>query len=85
MVKNATPLVNAKFKEAVDALCVPMSHQELADELDCSVAVLRAALRDPKSPAHRKPPSGWEMTVRRLVQARADHLAQFAQRLKVRE
>ena len=85
MVKKRTPLVNGdSFQETANALLMPTSHQDLADALDCSVASLRAALRDPKSPAFRKAPAGWEVTMRRLLQAKADHFAILSQRLTVK-
>ena len=45
MVKKTTPLVNG-YQEAVETLSMAVSHQELAAELDCSVGLLRASLRD---------------------------------------
>ena len=84
MVKKTTPLVNG-YREAVEALTVAVSHQELADELDCSVGLLRASLRDAASPSFRNPPGGWEVTVRRMLEARADHFTKLAQRLRPKE
>jgi hypothetical protein len=83
MVKNAPDRVNALlFRHAVGALCDGMLHEELALSLDCSQASVRAALSDPDKPGFRNPPGGWEVTVRRLLEARADHFAKLAQRLK---
>jgi hypothetical protein len=83
MVKKSTRLVNADlFKETTDAIFTPVSHEQLADELGCSVSLIRQARRDQTSPSFRNPPAGWEVTVRRLLEARADHFAKLAQMLK---
>lgn len=90
MVKKPPPLVNTmpsnpRFKEAVDGLCVGMRYDELAIELDCSVALIKSALRPIASGAFRKPPAGWEVTLRRLLEARAEILHSLAQDLRTRE
>jgi hypothetical protein len=83
MVKIQPKPVNgsALFQETVGALVTPVSHQELADALDCSVPLLRASLRDPTVTSFRNPPGGWEVTVRRMLEAKAAHFADLAKRL----
>lgn len=86
MVKKTEVSVNAAlYQECAGALFTPLSQQEMADALDCSVSAVKQALRDPDTPAFRKPPSGWEVTVRRLLLERADHFAELAQRLIPKE
>ncbi len=81
MVKKSGASVNAiSFQEAATTLFTPVSHAELADELDCSVSLVRQALR-----GVRNPPGGWEVTVRRMLEARADHFTKLAQRLRPKE
>lgn len=70
------------FKEIAGALLAPVTQEELAGALDCSPSTIRAALRDPKAAAFRNPPGGWEVTVRRLLEARAGHFIKLAQRLR---
>ncbi len=83
MVKIQPQPVNGSelFQETTDALCAPVSHEELAAALDCSVSLLRQARRDPNSPSFRNPPRGWEVTVRRLLEAKADHFTKLAVKL----
>lgn len=90
MVKKSAPLVNSLagnpgFKEAVDALCQAMRYEDLANELDCSASLIKGAIAPRISPGYRKAPAGWEVTLRRLLEARADHLAKLAARLRASE
>lgn len=83
MVKKSAPLVNtpASFQETASALFTPVSHQELADALDCSIGAVRSALRDQASSAFRNPPAGWEVTLRKLLEDRADQFTKLAKRV----
>lgn len=83
MVKIPPQPVNgsALFKEAADALLNPTSLAEIADALDCSVPALRQARLEPSYPSFRNPPGGWEVTMRRLLEAKADHFAKLARRI----
>lgn len=83
MVKFQPQPVNgsALFQAATDALVTAMSHEDLANELDCSTSLIRQARRDPKSPSFRNPPGGWEVTVRRLLEAKADHFTKLAAKI----
>ena len=86
MVKKSDLLVNTRlYRETAGALFTATSHQELADALDCSRALVRAALKEPGTSGVRTPPAGWEMTVRRLLEARADHFTKLAKQLSPRE
>lgn len=87
MVKKRERSVNdgAQFHVATDALLVPMSLAGLAEALDCSVSALRQARLNQKSSGFRNPPGGWEVTVRRLLEARANHFTTLAKRLSPKE
>lgn len=82
---SAKAYADCDVVQCCEALTVPVSHQELAEALDCSVGLLRASLRDPASASFRNAPGGWEVTVRRLLEARADHFTKLAQKLRPKE
>jgi hypothetical protein len=69
------------FRKATDELLAGISHQELADMLECSVPLVRQARLEPAAKAHRSPPEGWEIGVRRLAKERAARLLRLAERL----
>lgn len=49
------------FKTATDLIGV--SHEQLAEELGCSVQTIRQARLTPDKNSHRPPPKGWEDVV----------------------
>ena len=69
------------FKRATDELFAPISHQELADALGVSVPSIRQARLDESAKAHRRPPEGWELKVRKLAERRASALRALAAKL----
>ena len=72
------------FKKATDELFRPISHEEVAKALDCSVATLRQARLSESANAHRSPPGNWEAKVAKVAYVRADQLRRLADRLKPR-
>jgi hypothetical protein len=69
------------FREVTDQLFSSVPHEEFAEALDCSVALIRQARRDPKSPAFRNPPDGWQGAARRIAEDRAAHFTKLAAKL----
>ena len=69
------------FKKATDELCEPVSHEQLAGALGCSVASLRQARLDPSAKAHRRPPKGWQAATAKLAESKAGRLRKLAMRL----
>lgn len=84
-IDKAAAIEATRFLEATDGLFQGISHQDLADEMDCSVALIRQARRHPDTAAFRTPPAGWKVTVRRLLEQRAQYLSSLAKRLKTEE
>lgn len=70
------------YVEATDILCGGVSHADLAEELDVSVATVRQARLSPDAKAHRTAPVGWQAAVARLAEKRARQLARLAETLK---
>ena len=70
------------FKEATDKLFEPVTHNQLADALGCSVASIRQARLDPSAQAHRQPPPDWKKVVISLAEKRERHYRQLVQKLK---
>lgn len=69
------------FRKATDELFATVTHEDLADALDCSVATIRQARRSPGTPSSRNPPKDWEDGVRKLAQAQADHFTRLVKKL----
>ena len=70
------------FKKATDELLATFSHDELAIALGVSVPTVRQARLGSSAKAHRKPPDGWQKTVRRLAEERAERLQRLAEKLQ---
>lgn len=69
------------FKKATDDLFANVTHQELASELEVSVASIRQARLTGGALAHRAPPQGWERAVLKLARARERHFRRLADKL----
>ena len=61
------------FRDAVDALCTGIGHQEVAEALGVSVQAVRQARMKEDSSAFRAPPKGWEDAVIRLAEQKVWH------------
>jgi hypothetical protein len=70
------------FQDATDALSGRVTHEELAEELGCSLQAIRQARMDPDSPHYRKPPVGWEAAVAKLARRRGKELEGLAKKLE---
>ena len=69
------------FKKAVEGLCSPITHQELADALGVSRALVRQAMLPEGANARRKPPDGWEGVVRKMAEKKAQQFQRLAEKL----
>jgi hypothetical protein len=70
------------FKKTTDALFSRVTHDDLADKLGVSVALIRQARLPEAAKAHRAPPEGWEDAALRLAEEQARHYARLAERLR---
>jgi hypothetical protein len=70
------------FKRATDDLFTPVSHTELAEALNISVASIRQARLKRTARAYRAPPIGWHNGVARLAQRRIAKLHKLIAALK---
>ena len=71
-----------KFHEAVDALCTPLTHQDVAKALGVSVQTVRQARLNEVSDAFRAPPKNWKTAIIRLAESRVLHYRKLIERLK---
>jgi hypothetical protein len=69
------------FRKATDELLACISHQELADALQVSIATVRQARLAESAKAHRQPPERWQPTVAKLARAKAENLRRLAEKL----
>jgi acyl-CoA reductase-like NAD-dependent aldehyde dehydrogenase len=70
------------FKNAIENLCAPVTHQEVADALDVSRASVRQAMLAQGAKARRKPPEGWERIVCRIAEQRSAQLHRLAEKIR---
>jgi hypothetical protein len=72
-----------EFREAVDALCKPVTHQDVAKALGVSVQTVRQARLSDDSDAFRAPPKNWKKAIIRMAEARVLHYGKLIEKLKV--
>ena len=70
------------FREAVDALCASLSHEDVAKALGVSLQTVRQARLRQDSDAFRAPPKDWEVVIIRLAEGRASHYRRLIKQLK---
>jgi DNA-binding GntR family transcriptional regulator len=70
------------FREAVDALCDSLSHEDVAKALGVSLQTVRQARLREDSNAFRTPPKNWKAAIIRLAEARASHYRKLIEKLK---
>ena len=70
------------FREAVDTLCAPISHDDVAEALGVSVQTVRQARMKEDSSAFRAPPKHWKDAVIRLAERRVVHYRQLIDQLR---
>jgi hypothetical protein len=73
------------FREAVDALCAPLSHEDVAKALGVSLQTVRQARLKEDSDAFRAPPKKWNSAIIRLAEARVSYYRKLIEKLKSTE
>ena len=71
------------FQDATSRLMAGgVTLQQLADELDVSLQLVKQARMDPSASSSRRSPAGWEKAVARLARERSGELAELADELE---
>jgi hypothetical protein len=70
------------FPEAVNALCSPVTHQDVAKALGVSVQTVRQARLNENSDAFRAPPKNWKAAIIRLAEGRVSYYRKLIEQLK---
>jgi hypothetical protein len=71
-----------KFREAVDALCASLSHEDVAKALGVSLQTVRQARLREDSVAFRGAPKNWKGAIIRLAEARVLHYRKLIEKMK---
>jgi hypothetical protein len=74
-----------RCKDAIDAVCSPLGHEDVAKSLGVSAQTVRQARLSPTAKAVRAPPSGWESAIIRLAERRMMHYRTLIERLRSAE
>jgi hypothetical protein len=69
------------FREALDALCERIDHDDVAKALGVSIQTIRQARMKSGAIAHRSPPEDWKRAVIRLAKRRASQIQRLIERL----
>ena len=84
-----TSIVNAdiymKFREAVDALCSSLTHEDVAKALGVSVQTIRQARMKEDSKSSRAPPQNWERALIGLAETRVSYYRKLIEKLRTGE
>lgn len=70
------------FRDATDALCENLDHNEVAKALDVSLQAVRQARMQPGSNGFRAPPKDWENVAIRIAEKRVWHFRTLIERLR---
>jgi hypothetical protein len=70
------------FREAVDALCASLSHEDVAKALGVSLQTVRQARLREDSRAFRTPPKNWERALTRLAENRVAYYRRLIEKLR---
>jgi hypothetical protein len=73
------------FREAVDAICASLNHEDVAKALGVSVQTVRQARLSEDSRAFRTPPKNWKAAIIRLAEARVLHYRKLIDKLKTKD
>jgi len=71
------------FREAVDALCKPLTHEDVAEALGVSVQTVRQARLKQDSDAFRAPPKNWKKGIIRLAESRITYYRKLIEKLRI--
>jgi len=74
--------MSINFRKATDELFGIVTHEELAEELGCSVATIRQARRTEGTASYRNPPKGWEKAVLKLAEQKFEHFKRLVAKLR---
>jgi hypothetical protein len=69
------------FREAVDALCASLSHEDVAKALGVSLQTVRQARLREDSDAFRAPPKNWKAAIIRLAEGRASYYRRLVEKM----
>jgi hypothetical protein len=69
------------FREAVDAVCDSLGHEDVAKALGASLQGVRQARLRKDSSSFRAPPKNWKAVLIRLAEARVAHYRTLIERL----
>ncbi len=72
-----------KFREAVDALCSSLIHEDVAKALGVSVQTIRQARMKEDSKSYREPPQNWKRAIIQLAENRVLQYRKLVQQLKM--
>ncbi len=70
------------FREAIDAVCKPLTHRDVAKALGVSVQTVRQARMSENTNGFRAPPKNWKGAVIRLAEMRLLHYRKLIEKLK---
>jgi hypothetical protein len=73
------------FRDAVDTLCTPLTHQDVAKALKVSVQTVRQARLNENSDAFRAPPKNWRAAIIRLAEQRILSYYKLIEKMKTTE
>jgi hypothetical protein len=73
------------FREAIDALCAPVNHHDVAKALRVSLQTVRQARLREDSNAFRAPPKNWKKAIIRLPEARILYYRKLIEQLKSKD
>lgn len=73
------------FREAVDAVCASLGHDDVAEALGTSVQTIRQARMKEGSSAFRAPPKDWRSVIIRLAERRVMYYRQLVEQLRADE
>jgi hypothetical protein len=79
---NVNGYIYMIFREAVDALCISLNHEDVAKALGVSLQTVRQARMRQGTSAFRAPPKNWKAAIIRLAEGRASHYRKLSQKLK---
>ena len=80
-IVNADIYMN--FREAVDALCASLSHEDVAKALGVSLQTVRQARLREDSAASRAPPKNWKAAIIRLAENRVSYYRKLIEKLRI--
>lgn len=73
------------FKEATDAVCDGLKHQDVSKALGVSLQTVRQARLPDGAPAKRDPPKDWHHAIIRLAEQRIMHYRKLIERLSAED